>query len=172
MKENRPQNNSVAANADELAVDLLAAWQANNRINLYLIDKIDEAGLRSTTSTRGGRDVARQFAHLHNNRINWLTYHAPGFEAGLVMFESKHSPSKAELKTALEASAEALGKALFQALNSGEKIKGWKRGVFTALSYQVAHESHHRGSIMLTLKLTGHKPDQDVQYKIWDWSRI
>jgi uncharacterized damage-inducible protein DinB len=172
MKENRPQVSSLASDSDLLLRDLLEAWAANNRINLSLIAEIGEAGLRSTTSTRGGRDVARQFAHLHNNRINWLTYHAPGFGTGLEIFESKYSPSKDELRAALEASAAALAKFFGHALRSNEPIKGWKRGIFTALAYHIAHESHHRGSILLTLKLTGNKLDQDVQYRIWDWSRL
>jgi uncharacterized damage-inducible protein DinB len=163
---------SVTANPDSLRESLLETWGVNNRINLFLIDNIDEPGLRATTSTRGGRDVARRFAHLHNNRINWLTYHAPGLEKGLQQFESKHSPSKEELKTALTASAEALGRALGESLEPGNKLKGWKRGIFSAFAYHIAHESHHRGSILLTLKLTGHKLEQDVQYKIWDWSRF
>ena len=45
------------------------AWRTNNRINLFLIDKISEAGMNCTLSKRGGRDVALQFAHMHNNRV-------------------------------------------------------------------------------------------------------
>ena len=172
MKQDRPQDSTVNTAFLAACEDLQQAWDTNNRIHLMLIDEISEEGLQATTSTRGGRDVARQFAHLHNNRINWLTYHAPGLETGLNFFESKHSPSKAELKDALRASAGAVGRALSQALESGEKIKGWKRGVFTAFAYHIAHESHHRGSILLTLKLSGNKLQQDVQYRIWDWSRL
>ena len=49
--------------------ELLEAWRINNRINLYLIDNISEAGLQCTLSKRGGRGVAGQFAHLHNVRL-------------------------------------------------------------------------------------------------------
>jgi hypothetical protein len=41
----------------------------NNRINLRLVREISAAGMKSSLSTRGGRSVARQFAHLHNNRV-------------------------------------------------------------------------------------------------------
>ena len=47
-----------------------------------------------------------------------------------------------------------------------------KKGVVSMLGYFIAHESHHRGSILLTLKECGHKVDQKVQYKIWDWDRM
>ena len=54
---------------DMLAEQLLEAWRINNRINLFLIDRISAEGMRCTLSQRGGRNVARQFAHLHNVRL-------------------------------------------------------------------------------------------------------
>ncbi len=35
--------------------DMLEAWHTNNRINLFLIDRISDEGLRCTLSSRGGR---------------------------------------------------------------------------------------------------------------------
>ncbi len=131
--------------------ELVEAWLINNRINLFLIENISEEGLKSTTSTRGGRDVARQFAHLHNNRVDWLDNHGPrGAAAGLQKFDGNYSPGKKELKDALEASGEAIGQCLAQASKPDGKLRGWKRGVLPAYGYLVAHDSHHRGSILLT----------------------
>jgi uncharacterized damage-inducible protein DinB len=45
-------------------------------------------------------------------------------------------------------------------------------GLVQYVAYVVAHESHHRGSILLTLKQCGHPVDQDTRYAIWDWDRI
>ena len=36
----------------------------------------------------------------------------------------------------------------------------------------VAHESHHRGNIMLTIKERGHNVDKAMQYGIWAWDQI
>jgi hypothetical protein len=36
------------------------------------------------------------------------------------------------------------------------------------LGYLIAHEGHHRGSILLTLKQTGHKVSTEIQFGIWD----
>ena len=36
----------------------------------------------------------------------------------------------------------------------------------------IAHESHHRGSILLTLKQSGHKVSQEVAYGIWEWKTL
>ena len=150
---------------------LLEAWRVNNRINLYLLDHISEEGMKSTTSTRGGRDVARQLAHVHNNRIYWLENHGPrGAAEGLQMFDGNYSPSKDELRTAFEASGVALERCFAQAMEPEGKLRGCRRGVFAAFGYHIAHESHHRGGILLTLKLTGNKMDQAATYAIWDWN--
>jgi len=152
--------------------ELLAAWRANNRISLYLIEHISEEGMLCTLSKHGGRDVARQFAHLHNIRIAQLVGRAKDLAEGLKKFEGKISPSKSELRSAFEASGEAM-ESFLAALSAGEsKRRGFKRGLFTTLSYFVAHESHHRGNILLTLKTSGHNLDRANQYAIWDWDRI
>ncbi len=48
---------------------LLQAWHTNNRINLFLIDRISAAGMRCSLSKRGGRNVAGQFASHHRGSI-------------------------------------------------------------------------------------------------------
>jgi len=171
MKETRPQTSTVSEPEKLVAEGLVEAWRVNNRINLLLIDRITEAGMASTTSTRGGRNVARQFAHLHNNRVDFLIHHAPrDLSDRLAKFEGSYSPKKEELKAALEMSSEAIDRLLVRSLDQGGTIRAFRRGVFGAFGYLIAHDSHHRGSILLTLKLTGNKLDSDVQYLIWDWN--
>ena len=160
--------------------ELLEAWRTNNRINLVLLDHVTDEGLGCTLSRRGGRDVARQFAHLHNVRV----WHLPkGFHAqplgalskdlaeGLRPFASKDSPSRERLAEALTASSLAVEAFLGDVLERKPRRRGFKKGVFTTLSYFVAHESHHRGSILLTLKQCGHAVAKDIAYGIWDWDR-
>ena len=51
---------------------LLDTWQIHNKMNLLLIDNINEMGMQKTLSTRGGRTVSLQFVHMHNVRMGWL----------------------------------------------------------------------------------------------------
>lgn len=152
--------------------DLLEAWRTNNRITLYLIDNISDAGMLCTLSKRGGRDVARQFAHVHNVRVWHLENRAKDLAEGLVKFETKVTPKRAELKRALTDSGRAVEAFLEGVLSGTPKRRGFKKGVFTTLGYFIAHESHHRGNILLTLKECGHKPDKEVQDEIWGWDQM
>ena len=149
------------------AVQLVEAWHTNNRIDLLIIDGISDEGLKASLSARGGRDVARQFAHLHNVRVYSLEQRAKELVGDLTKFESKYSPTRDELKEALNASAEAIATFLTDLLEGKPKRRAMRKGFFTNFAYYIAHESHHRGSIMLTLKETGHMPHKDVSYGTW-----
>jgi len=145
--------------------DLLTAWDANGAIHRLLLDRISDAGMKATTSTRGGRDVARQFAHLHNVRVWWLEKRAKSLATGLKAFGTDDSPSKDRLRDALAASHAAVARWIEEGLAAGEKARS--PGPHRTLAYFVAHESHHRGNVLLTLKLAGHAVDRDTQYAIW-----
>jgi uncharacterized damage-inducible protein DinB len=155
-----------------LLQQLLEAWRTNNRITLFLIDNISDAGMLCTLSKRGGRDVARQFAHIHNVRVWHLENRAKDLAEGLVKFETKVTPGRTELKRALSASGRAVETFLEDNLAGKPKRRGFKKGIFTTLGYFIAHESHHRGSILLTLKQCGHKPEKKVQDSIWGWDQM
>ena len=152
--------------------ELLEAWHTNNRINLYLIERISNAGMKCSLSKRGGRDVARQFAHLHNVRAWHLGKRAKDLAQGLETFETKVTPTKVQLETALIASGRAVATFLAGVLAGEPKRRGFKKGVFTTLGYFIAHESHHRGSILLTLKECGHPLDKQESYAIWGWDQM
>ncbi len=58
------------------------------------------------------------------------------------------------------------------ARNEGQLNKGWKRGLIPLLGYFIHHEAHHRGNILLTLKLSGIKLSNDLKYGLWEWQKI
>jgi uncharacterized damage-inducible protein DinB len=150
----------------------LEAWRTNQRINVFLIDRISDEGMACTLSKRGGRDVCRQFAHLHNVRVWHLENRARDLAKGLGTFEAKERPERKRLKAALDASAEAIGAFLTGIYNGEPKRRGARRGLPTTFAYFIAHESHHRGSILLTLKTCGHPFESEGKYSIWEWDRI
>lgn len=156
----------------EILSQLLEAWATNNRVNLYLIDHISAEGLKCTLSKRGGRNVCRQFAHLHNVRVWHLERRAGALAAGLYKFATREEPDKETLKKHLSASAQAVARFLENCLTGQGKQRCFKKGAIAQLSYFIAHDSHHRGNILLTLKQCGHNLDQAERYAIWDWDRL
>jgi len=151
---------------------ILQAWRTNQRINLRLLQQISPEGLRDTLSKRGGRSVARQFAHLHNVRLWHLETRAKALAKGAHKFATEDEPDAAELIETLEDSAGRIEDLFTSAAEGVKGVRLPKRGAVQFLAYFVAHESHHRGNILLTLKQCGHALPQEERYAIWDWDRI
>ncbi len=152
---------------------LVESWRINHRITLKLLDALTDDALQATLSTRGGRDVARQLAHVHEVRVGYAeTTSKTNRNAKLPHFAKGESPTKKQLKSALEASAKAVETSIREAWANGGKTPGFKRGVIPLVGYLIAHESHHRGSIMLTLKQTGHKLTDELKWGMCDWNKL
>ncbi len=145
---------------------LTETWQIHNRINLYLLDSIDEANLNDISASKG-RSVGQQFAHIHNVRLMWLKVAAPSLLEGLTKIE-KEQITKALLADELKLSGAAIEN-LFEKASIDGKIKGFKPHATAFLGYLISHESHHRGQIILALKQSDHMVDQKTQYGIWEW---
>ncbi len=152
--------------------ELIQAWRTNNNINLMVLDKVTPEGMNATLSKRGGRGVAGEFAHMHNIRRAHIERRAKQYLDDLVKFPTGAVPTKAELKKALRSSEKAVEALLVGALENEPKHRGFKRGIFTTLSYFVSHEAHHRGRILLTLKVSGNTLDKNTQMGIWAWDQI
>jgi len=158
---------------DDFVAQVLEAWWTNQRIHELLIDAISDEGLACTLSKRGGRNVVRQFAHLHNVRLWHLQKRrAQDLAEGLHLFETAEEPDREALKKHLQTSAQALATFFEQSAAGTHNRRGFKKGLVPFLSYFIAHESHHRGNILLTLKQSGHNLDKAIRYKIWDWDRL
>lgn len=141
-------------------------WQISNRINLYLIDAIAEEHFTDQSSSKG-RTVGEQLAHIHNVRLMWLQAAMPELMRDVSKIE-KDAITKKLLVGQLNKSAEAISKLLEKGLTDG-KIKGFKPHPQAFLGYLIAHEAHHRGQIVLSLKQSGHHLDKKILFGLWEW---
>ena len=155
----------------ELVEELVEAWRTNHRITLFLLEGISDAGLRCTLSRRGGRDVSRQLAHVHNIRLARVDPVDRGAAEALHRFATRDEPSRDELRRHLEESATAVESVLRSIAAGTARSAGFRKGLPTLLGYLIAHESHHRGSILLTLKQCGHPADARARWGIWEWDK-
>jgi uncharacterized damage-inducible protein DinB len=147
---------------------IVETWQINNRVDLYLLDAIAEEHLADTFASKG-RDVAKQFAHIHNVRLMWLKVAAPEINATQMKIDTDAAIDKKVLQKRLTESGEAIAELLSNAVDNGGKVKGFKPHVTAFLGYLLAHDAHHRSQVILALKQSGHKIDQKIGYGIWEW---
>lgn len=144
---------------------LTETWQIHNRINIYLLEAIDEINLKDLSASKG-RNVGEQFAHINNVRLMWLKVADTSLLDGLPKIEKDHI-TKESLINALNLSGKAIEQLIDESISG--RIKGFKPHATAFLGYFISHESHHRGQIMLALKQSGHPVDQKVQYGLWEW---
>ena len=105
-------------------------------------------------------------------RVLQLQSRARALAKGARTFATHDEPDKKTLKAALEDSSRRIEEWLRLAAEGAKGVRTFKRGLVQTLAYLVAHESHHRGSILLTLKQCGHALDSTTRYAIWDWDRV
>lgn len=146
----------------------LETWEIHNRINLYMLDAVEDVALASLSASKG-RTVGEQFAHIHNVRLMWLKSAAPELLEGLSKLEKEQTKNRKLLRKSLADSGVAINSLLQKAVSEGGKVKGFKPHATAFLGYLISHESHHRGQIALSLKQAGKPLDKKILYGIWEW---
>ncbi len=155
-----------------LSEQLAEAWLTNCAINRMIIDAVSDEGWLCTLSKRGGRGVAGEFAHMHNIRFAQLEKRAKDLVSDMEKLDASSQPNKETVLAAFGRSDAGVRDLLVGVLDGEEKRRGFRKGVFTTLSYFISHEAHHRGRVLLTLKVSGETLDRSMQMGIWAWDQI
>jgi len=151
---------------DPLQREVLATWKRHQQILMLLVGRIPEKHLSAVPTATSGRDVARQLAHLNRTRLGWLSFHATGERPQLPRTSQAVRQTKKELAAALRESGKAIEELLAKALKKEARIRLFGKSPVRWMGYLIAHESHHRGAILLALKQNGfvlaEKPSSDL----------
>jgi uncharacterized damage-inducible protein DinB len=147
------------------------AWHIHNNMNLLLIDNISDEGMQKTLSTKGGRTIYLQLVHMHNARMDWLEVCAKDVFKKYEKLAKDPPYSRKNLKDALLNSATGISEFIDRSWEKQGKVTGFKKGLIPFVSYLISHESHHRGNILLTLKLSGVKLPDILKWGLWEWGK-
>jgi uncharacterized damage-inducible protein DinB len=153
---------------DQLRDSAIAMWRRNNDILLHLLAQIPARSMASLPAGSKGRDVAAQFAHLDRVRRGWVQYFTTGKYPRVPRYDKTKPPTKAQLRKALSASGRQVEAFLEKALVGELKPRMFGRDPMRWCGYLIAHDSHHRGQILLALKQSGRRlPERIALEGVW-----
>ena len=146
---------------------LLDIWKIHARINLEILDVIDEEDLGRCVehykTTIGG-----QFAHIYRVRWLWLQ-REEGLAEGLQEIEESRENEKDYLRKNLEKSAKRVEEMLKKGIAVGGELAYFQPHVGAFVGYLIAHECMHHGEIGMILGTIGKELPLEV---VWDWTHV
>ncbi|MFQ5843424.1 MAG: DinB family protein [Planctomycetota bacterium] len=151
---------------------LIETWLINNRVNLLLLGELSPEALRCTLSTRGGRTVGQQWAHVYEVRRSKVEAADKALAGDLPRVTRTQGHDPRLLTDAFERSGEAVAELIRRSAAAGGRVKGFRRGIVALVGYFIAHDAHHRGHILLTLKQCQVRRSDRLRMGLWEWNKI
>ena len=155
---------------------LIAAWETNNRVTLYLIENLPAELWSMKVPGSPRRTVGTIAAHIHNTRCMWIKM--IGARHGVVVPKpvDTRTVKPPELLRALAHSNRGMIDLINLAVARGGSIPpaAWQNfptDVVHFLNYFVAHEAHHRGQLCMLARQLGHRLPAEVTAGLWQWKK-
>lgn len=163
--------------AASLEAVILPAWQTNARVTRLLLTNLP-ARFWDQAVPGAPRRTPRMIAgHIHNARCMWVRTLGQPLGIPVPVQVDRRLVSKADLTRALRRSAAAIQDLLRLGCAHGGQIPAtaayrWRNlalDVGHVLTYFVAHESHHRGQLVLLARQLGVPLPEVVKSGLWQW---
>ena len=140
-------------------------------MNLLFIDQVSDEGMQKTLSKRGGRTIYLQLLHVHNVRLGWMENAAKDIFKKSTLLDKDKPYNKKLLRDSFLSSSAAIEEFINDSWDRGGRVTGFKKGLIPFISYLIAHEAHHRGHAMLTLKQSGTELPELLKWGLWEWDK-
>ena len=153
---------------NKIIAQVLGSWKTNNEINLRVFKVITTKGMQAEPPGSKGRTVKEQLIHMYNVRYRWMEYNDPSLVESIPKLTKEANPTKAQIVSGFKKSAAIATKFIEKYLEEDKRIKYFGGSVLRWIFYLISHESHHRGAILLTLKLNNMPvPDDVANEGVW-----
>ena len=158
---------------------LFAAWRTNNRVTIYLIERLPAELWRASLPGAPRRTVGMMAAHIHNARCRWIRTLGSEFGVAVPAQVDNRRTTRRQLVPALRRSGQGILALLRLGCEHGGTIPPtalytWRNlplDVGHVLTYFVAHEGHHRGQIVMAARALGCRLPDEVTQGLWQWNR-
>ncbi|HEX4954736.1 MAG TPA: DinB family protein [Thermoanaerobaculia bacterium] len=151
---------------------LVEAWLVNNRVNLMILRELGDEALAASLSSRGGRTVGEQLAHVLEVRRAKVEAADKALAATIPTVGREQGHDREALLAGFEKSGEAVAELIRKSAGEGGQVKGFRRGIVVLIAYLIAHDAHHRGHLFLTLKQSKVGIPASLRMEIWAWNQI
>ena len=158
---------------------LLNAWRTNNRVTVFLVERLPHELWGAKVPGAPRRTVRMIAGHIHNARCMWIKTLGKEYGIAVPRAVNRHQVRPSELIPALGQSSRGIVRLLTLGCERGgtipvSKAYTWRNlplDVGHVLTYFVAHEGHHRGQIVMLARQLGHRLPVEVTGGLWHFSK-
>ena len=156
--------------------DLIAAWQTNNNVTVFLIEHLPADLWSMKVPGLPQRTVRTIAAHIHNARCMWIKMLGARHGITVPKTVDVRRVNRSTLTRALGRSSRGMIQLIQLGLAHGGKVPeaAWQNfptDLVHFLNYFVAHEAHHRGQLCMVARQLGYRLPSEVTSGLWQWKK-
>lgn len=170
---------SLRRDPGDFADETVQAYALNERMNQFLLERLDPRVWAAKPPGKGARTIAAVFTHVHNVRCKWLRLSAPHLKIPARLDRSGCTQKQAASALAESAArcCEMLGDALSGSPGRVPSFvrdgwsRPWRPGA-AMCSYMISHEAHHRGQVCMLAHQLGFPLAIQTTAGMWNWEKL